>query len=73
MYNGACYQLMTQHYRRECGGDYHIRYNANPKISKSRAEKLIREGKLIQFTTQKTQYSNLPLKYYRFNVEGAEK
>ena len=73
MYNGACYQLMTQKYLAHDGGMYHLSYDATPKIPNSRAEKLIREGKLIQFTTQKSQYSNLPLKYYRFNVEGAEK
>lgn len=72
MYNGACYQLTTQHYRGEYGGNYHIGYNANPQIPKSRAEKLIKEGKLIHFVTQKSPYSDMPLKYYRFNVEGAE-
>ena len=63
MYNGACYQLMTQKY-------YHNWGYISPVISKTNAKKWIKEGILV--FEKKKDYIEVEVEWYRFNVDKQE-
>lgn len=62
MFNGACYQLMTQTYFKDWN-------RMCPIIATSKAEKLIAQNKLVYIGEKKT-WTGLVVKYYKFaNLE----
>ena len=63
MYNGACYQLMTQKY-------YHNFGYYTSQISKAKAEKWIKEGMLV--FEKRENNMGFEVEWYRFNVDEQE-
>lgn len=57
LFNGNSYQLVTQNYQSGW-------YDATPKLAKTKAEKYIKKGYLVEGT--KTQSYGVPMIYYRF-------
>lgn len=57
LFNGNCYQLVTQSTRSGW-------YDATPKLAKTKAEKYIKQGYLVEGS--KTQSYGVPMIYYRF-------
>ena len=60
LYNGACYQIVTQTYNQGFSEYY-------PIIAKVRAEKMIKDGILILERTEGNDYVK-NLEYYRLNL-----
>lgn len=57
LFNGNCYQLVTQNYQRGWN-------RITPTLAKAKAEKYIKQGYLVEGT--KTQSYGIPMIYYRF-------
>lgn len=57
LFNGNSYQLVTQSYQSSW-------YDATPKLAKTKAEKYIKQGYLVEGS--KTQSYGIPMIYYRF-------